>query len=788
MTRSREHLKEILAWVVTGLMFLLLTSLISYDPKDLSSHHFPPNNPPANRCGRLGAQAADALLVVLGSPALVLLAFSIFWCVRWSLSDHLKGAWTLETPTLLLRLGGAAVLALALSGLEGFFKASLIWGQPILGGGTFGHFLSAPRTGVLRDLLNAWGTFGILGLVAILSFILATNLSVLDLLFPLGLGARNRIVAAIDRRTAAAPPARLPGTPPAPPPQPRAAVTLEPAPARPAPPRFPPEPVKTEEKPRPKPVTLVNDPPKPKPVPRPAMPAPSPDDAPYTLPPITLLDPAVSTGSGPDPLTEERKQVLVKALGEFGIPAIVVNVEEGPVITQYELELAPGIKVGKILSLANDIAMALKSTTVRIVAPLPGKSTVGVEVPKSERGIVRLRELIQGADPKAQALPFYVGRDVAGKPLTADIAEMPHLLVAGTTGSGKTVCLNTLILSLLMTRSPREAEILMVDPKTVELAGYRDIPHLIGPIVTDMKKAAGILDWAVDQMEERYDLLARVGVRHIDQYNALGKAGVRTRMGPEVAENTIRFPMPYTVILIDEYADLMLVAAKEVEAAIQRLVQKSRAVGIHVVLATQRPSVDVITGVIKANVPVRISFQVSAKVDSRTILDASGADLLLGRGDMLYRPPGSGKMLRAQGAFVSDEEVARVVAHVKGQGKPHYREDLLAWKGADGGDSQERDALYRDAVRMVLETGRGSVSMLQRHFEIGYTRAARLIDLMAEDRIVGEYKGSVAREVLISIEEWERGQGGERKAVPGKPVPEREDKPESAGQAEGESS
>jgi len=412
------------------------------------------------------------------------------------------------------------------------------------------------------------------------------------------------------------------------------------------------------------------------------------------------------------------------------------------------------------------------------VAPLPGKSTVGVEVPKSERGIVRLRELLQGADPRAQAIPFYIGRDVSGRPLLADIAEMPHMLVAGTTGSGKTVCLNTIILSLLMTRSPKEVELLMVDPKTVELAGYRDLPHLICPIVTDMKKAAGILDWAVDQMEERYDVLARVGVRHIDQYNALGRDAVRARLGPETAENTMRFPLPYTVIIIDEYADLMLVAAKEVEAAIQRLVQKSRAVGIHVVLATQRPSVDVITGVIKANVPVRIAFQVASKVDSRTILDASGADLLLGRGDMLYRPPGSGKTLRAQGAFVSDEEVGRVVAHARSQGKPHFRQDLLQWRGADQGESQDRDELYRDAVRMVLETGRGSVSMLQRHFEIGYTRAARLIDLMAEDGIVGEYKGSVAREVLISIEDWEKSPASQGGSKPS-PAPAGEAEPAS---------
>lgn len=669
------------------------------------------------------------------------------------------------TPALLARLAGSLSLTLSLSCLEGLFlRKSVLFGAAFLGGGTFGHAVA----GAVREPMGTWGSFVVISLSALLSFILATDLSAIALLVPalkrMG-SARERVPALLVRfrrgKPAAAAPFRT--ETPIPAAAPRAAVASEPGPAAPpaAPKAFPkplvPSSPSLFQKPRPKPAAMILPPP----------------TGPYVLPGADLLDEGSSSSAGADPLTEERRLVLVGVLGQFGIPATVVNVEEGPVITQFELELAPGIKVSRIGALSNDIAMALKSTTVRIVAPLPGKSTVGVEVPRTERSIVRLREILQTVNPRAHPLPFYIGRESSGAPLVADISEMPHMLLAGTTGSGKTVCLNTLILSLLMTRTPQEVELLMVDPKTVELAGYREIPHLICPIVTDMKKAAGILDWAVDQMEERYDLLARVGVRHIAQYNALGREAVRARMGPEFPEGDLRFPLPYTVILVDEYADLMLVAAKEVEAAIQRLVQKSRAVGIHVVLATQRPSVDVITGVIKANVPVRISFQVASKIDSRTILDASGADLLLGRGDMLYRPPGSGKMVRAQGAFVSDEEVARVVAHVKSQGKPQYRNDLMQWKGADA-EGQERDDLYRQAVRMVLETGRGSVSLLQRHFEIGYTRAARLIDLMAEDGIVGEYKGSVAREVLISTEEWDRAQGGHAEKPEGAPAEEPE--------------
>ncbi len=764
--------REFLALALILALLFLLSSLLSFHPADLRGHPRPSST--GNLCGPVGAHLADGLISFLGWPALLLGLFVTFWCGWWALAGHWKGLKTLDGATLAIRLTGSVFLVLSLSGLIELVLPHSPWKQ-ILPGGTFGHFL-AGKHGLLPGMLNHWGSFLVLTLTFSLSFILATDLSMLALLIPAVRTGQERLQAVLDgwmSRTDApvkskTPPATLPEGP-------RAAVSAPPAPPKPAKVEKA-EPLPPPPSPPPKPKLEI---PKPKPKPAPlSMPLPT---GPYVLPPVTLLDEPDGRGIPKDPLSEERKLVLVKALAEFGIQAVVVGVEEGPVITQYELELAPGIKLSKVTALDNDIAMALKSTTVRIVAPLPGKSTVGVEVPKSERTVVRLRELVEGADYRAQALPFFIGRDVSGQPLVANIAEMPHMLVAGTTGSGKTVCLNSLILSLLMTRTPQEVEILLVDPKTVEMAGYRDIPHLICPIVTDMKKAAGILDWAVDQMEERYDLLARVGVRHIDQYNALGKAGVRTRLGPEFPDADLRFPLPYTVIIVDEYADLMLVAAKEVESTIQRLVQKSRAVGIHVVLATQRPSVDVITGVIKANVPVRIGFQVASKVDSRTILDASGADLLLGRGDMLYRPPGSGKMVRAQGAFVHDEELARVVAHAKSQGKPQYRKDLLEWKGGDQGESQERDDLYRQAVRLVLETGRGSVSLLQRHFEVGYTRAARMVDLMAEDGIVGEYKGSVAREVLITIEDWDRAHPEDAKARPPSPItPSDDEKPEAA--------
>jgi S-DNA-T family DNA segregation ATPase FtsK/SpoIIIE len=483
----------------------------------------------------------------------------------------------------------------------------------------------------------------------------------------------------------------------------------------------------------------------------------------YQLPGIDLLDePEEVDMSTQEEVVQEKARVLERCLAEFGVTVEVVGTRTGPVITQYELSLAPGTKVGKVLALRDDIAMALKSTSVRIVAPLPGRGTVGVEVPNVQKNLVRLKELIEAVDVTRMEIPLLLGKDVSGHPVVSDLTEMPHLLIAGCTGSGKSVCINSIIMSILLTRSPRELKFLLVDPKMVELSAFRDLPHLLAGVVTDMKKAASILGWAERTMDERYELLAAANVRNIGAFNGLSEAEVRRQLridDPELRAEEIPYPLPYIVIVIDELADLMMLnRTGEVETSITRLAQKSRAVGIHIIFATQRPSVDVVTGLIKANLPARISFQVSSKVDSRTILDQNGAEKLLGRGDMLYLPPQTAKLVRAQGTYVSDEEVRRVVEFVSRQARPQFSRELteLPEGGADSADGRSpgHDDLYDDAVRIVVATGRGSVSLLQRRLEIGYSRAARLVDMMAEDGIVGEYREGKARDVLVTEEDW----------------------------------
>jgi len=491
----------------------------------------------------------------------------------------------------------------------------------------------------------------------------------------------------------------------------------------------------------------------------------------YVFPQASLLDEErPEDGSLEDDYIQEKAKVLEDTLAEFGLSVKVIGIEPGPVITQYELELAPGIKVSRVISLSDDIAMALKAPSVRIVAPIPGRDSVGVEVPNTKKTIVRLRGLLGERPPdKIGIIPVYLGRDAQGEPLVADLTEMPHLLIAGATGAGKSVCINSVILSILMSQHPDDVKLLLVDPKMVELSAYKDMPHLVCPVVTDMKKAATILEWACVQMDSRYDFLSAANVRHISRYNKLGPKGLRDRLGvPHDAEVEIPDKMPYIIIIIDELADLMMVAAKDIETSITRLAQKSRAVGLHLVLATQRPSVDVITGLIKSNLPVRLSFKVSSKIDSRTILDQNGAEKLLGRGDMLFSPPATAKLVRAQGTYVSDEEIRRVVDFAKDQRRPDYDDELVDWKKADSDErgpgagegaaaeeGSDDDPLYDQAVQVVIENQRGSVSLLQRRLEIGYSRAARLIDVMAERAILGPYKGSQAREVLFTVEQWD---------------------------------
>jgi len=417
-----------------------------------------------------------------------------------------------------------------------------------------------------------------------------------------------------------------------------------------------------------------------------------------------------------------------------------------------------------VTSLADDLAIALRVPSVRVVAPIPGKNTVGVEVPNEKQVMVRLRELIESCpeDVAKKRIPVFLGKDVSGRPLVVDMTQMPHLLIAGRTGTGKSVCLNSLILSVLMTRSPDQVKMLLIDPKMVELSPYRRIPHLMHPVITDMQKAEAVLAWAVDKMEERYDLLARCGVRHLDGYNKLGRDEVLKRLGmdPDDPESdAIPEQMPYILMVADEMADLMMSSGKDVEAHIIRLAQKSRAVGIHLVLATQKPTVDVITGLIKSNLPARVSFQVASRSDSRVVLDEMGADRLLGNGDMLYLAPGTSNLTRAQGTFVGDDEVNDVIQFFSDQ-DPQYCLELTQLSTSNSGSGKpndgmrQRDELYEQAVEVVIREERGSVSLLQRCLGIGYGRAARLIDYMAEDGIVGEYNGSQAREVLYTMEQW----------------------------------
>jgi S-DNA-T family DNA segregation ATPase FtsK/SpoIIIE len=463
-----------------------------------------------------------------------------------------------------------------------------------------------------------------------------------------------------------------------------------------------------------------------------------------------------------------KAKILEKTFANFGFNIRVVEIQTGPVIAQFEVELEAGLRLSKITGLADDLAIALRVPSVRIVAPIPGKNTVGVEVPNNERQLVRMREVMEEANGKAakMRIPLFLGKDVAGNSMVVDLTTLPHLLIAGRTGTGKSVCLNTIIVSMIMTRRPDEVRMLMIDPKMVELSPYKCLPHLMHPVVTDMRKAEAILGWAVEKMEERYQLLARAGVRHLSVYNQLGEEELMERMRPQNEEERRAIPlqMPYIVVVADEMADLMMTAAKEVEGHIIRLAQKSRAVGIHLVLATQKPTVDVITGLIKSNLPARISFQVASRTDSRVVLDEMGADKLLGNGDMLFLWPGTSTLIRGQGTYLSDDEINRVIGSVA-TAEPEYVKELVQLKTdepqpAASGAPSARDELYDAAVDIVIREGRGSVSLLQRALGIGYGRAARLIDFMAEDGIVGTYNGSQAREVVISLADWEARQTG----------------------------
>jgi S-DNA-T family DNA segregation ATPase FtsK/SpoIIIE len=484
------------------------------------------------------------------------------------------------------------------------------------------------------------------------------------------------------------------------------------------------------------------------------------DYAGYVLPPVELLaEPETGPTGVQDRIVKSKAAAMEKLLSEFDLTARVVAAETGPVITMFELELAPGIKVSQISNLANDMARALGAGAVRVVAPLPGKHTIGIEVPNSEKEKVRIKQLVQlaGARPQRMQIPLFLGRDSAGEALVSDLTVMPHLLIAGTTGSGKSVCISSIITSILLTKRPDEVKLILIDPKMVEMTTFNVVPHLMCPIVTEIKRAEQILEWAAEKMDERYALFAEARVKNITAYNELTHQEIIERFQPASADEEAKIPkrLPYIVIVIDELADLMMTAAKEIEGWIVRLAQKSRAIGIHLVLATQRPQATVVTGLIKSNMPTRISFRVAAKMDSRIILDQNGAETLLGEGDMLFLQPGTSELIRAQGTFVDEAEVKRVVKHLKEIAEPQFHPELTQLGRLDPAQ-MEKDELFDQAARIILETQRGSVSLLQRRLSIGYARASRIIEMMAAAGVLGEYKGSQAREVMMTLEEYER--------------------------------
>jgi DNA segregation ATPase FtsK/SpoIIIE, S-DNA-T family len=501
----------------------------------------------------------------------------------------------------------------------------------------------------------------------------------------------------------------------------------------------------------------------------------------YQFPKLSLLKEPVRPHADNSEEEHQRNAAnLLRILGEFGVEVTIGEIHVGPVITRYEVAPAPGVRVEKIAGLDKNIALGMRAQSVRILAPIPGKAAVGVEVPNQHPTPVGMREIIESEDWVSQKaeLPIALGKDVSGKPLVSDLAKMPHLLIAGATGSGKSVCINSIVASILYSKSPKEVRLLMVDPKVVELKVFNSLPHMLIPVVTEPKKVPGALKWLLNEMEKRYQMFAKCNVRNIVGYNNRKRKDVKPDLpapveqpgltGLDPAEDdTIELPerLPYVVAIIDELADLMMVAPAEIETSIARLAQLARAAGIHLIIATQRPSVNVITGVIKANLPSRIAFQVASQVDSRTILDTKGADTLIGRGDMLFSPPGTARLVRAQGAFVSDDEIMSIVEFLKVNGPPIYAQDVQAQidraaadddegDGADGadGDLGDDEELYQQALAVLKSTRRASTSMIQRRLRIGYNRAARIMDLMEDKGVVGPENGSSPRDILVDLD------------------------------------
>ncbi|MDJ0784994.1 MAG: DNA translocase FtsK 4TM domain-containing protein [Desulfosarcinaceae bacterium] len=744
--------KELAGICLFFLVVFTLISILSYSSEDPSIfHHTGGAGPVVNLFGVLGAHVGGLLIGLFGLGA--------FWVPVLLLLASLNFFGKHPIKAILPILGGGILLILATGGLFAIQQEQyLFFGQRFTAGGILG----SPLKAFLLRYTNVGGGVFILCLLWLVGFILSTGFSLIvfygrlqGFIDRFGAGIKTVWLKRRERRN-------------------KAKKRTEAIKRR-----------RTEGE---RPVKIKARAPKPKPLKTPVAPKQDLFDfmhkgqgEGYRLPSINFLDDPEPTDTAANAENlQMQSKLLEKKLEDFGVNGQVVAVSPGPVVTTFEYAPAPGVKINKIVNLTDDLALALRAISIRIVAPIPGKAAIGIEIPNPDRETVRFKEIVttETFQNTKSELTLCLGKDIIGHPVAAELDKMPHLLIAGATGSGKSVALNTMICSFLYKATPESVKMIMVDPKRIELSMYDGIPHLITPVVTDVKKATNALFWAVKEMERRYQLLSDHKARNIRQYNAkvekakkaatkaaakAVKTGVKSAAGDSAApaDAAAQAPanapplaelehLPLIVIIIDELADLMMVASRDVEVALTRLAQMARAAGIHLILATQRPSVDVLTGIIKANFPTRLSFQVSSKTDSRTIIDTNGAENLLGMGDMLFLPPGAAKLQRIHGAFISEAELARITEFLKSQQKPEYVSEVLQTPAKESGSDGEKeyDERYDDAVALVTKTGQASISMIQRHLRIGYNRAARIVEMMEEEGVVGPSDGVKPREVL----------------------------------------
>ncbi len=732
-----------------------IVALVTYSPTDPVWFFSTGSGlPPQNFAGRVGAFLAELSFQLVGYaayaiPALfVVIGWHSFWC------RDIDAAGTKAFGALLLFGCLGTFLSLVLGTIESA-------GRPFRAGGYIGEWLS----GFLSEYLNRTGSVIVVLTLIVLAIILSTQVSIGRLFAALVSSVRTAVGRTVARgrewrderqrerqrreviakhTKKGAPAPAIGGAPPA-----GAAVADGSRSARRREPVEDDLPLQRPAPPRPPKVNLPS-PPLPLPDPEPMTKAPAERrKGDYALPPMALLDAARTERKIDERELMDGARLLEEKSREFSVEGAVVQIHPGPVVTTYEFKPDAGVKYSKIAGLAEDLCLAMQAESV-LIDRIPGKSTVGIQIPNHNREQISLRELLESEIYRRSAskLTLALGKTIHGEPYVTDLATMPHLLIAGSTGTGKSVGINAMLTSVLYRATPDDVRLIMIDPKRLELGMYEDIPHLLTPVVVDPKQAANALRWAVREMEERYKTLAAEGVRNIDQYNRNMRQAIEEKRTPRDGEQPR--PLPFIIVLIDELADLMMVASNEVEQSIARLAQMARAVGIHLILATQRPSVDVITGLIKANLPSRISFRVSSKIDSRTILDSNGAEQLLGKGDLLFLPPASSRFIRLHGPYISEQESARLASFLRKQGKPSYDESITAEeKTAADGIEMEKDDLYDEAARIVVQSGQASISYLQRRLRIGFSRAARLVDMMEVEGLVSPAAGGKPREVLV---------------------------------------